>query len=196
MQDCDDGNSGRFENSTSVLVETGIYGELDLIYRDDEICGSFREGVPMTVTISRTGPRTSDTAPIGTRTAAHLQASIDGRDIVLDPGRARLFKRSYRIGIQYGGRTLTLRAKNLEDSVLLDGSSDRGDNEFGVLTRVFAGGVDVLWSLPFTMVNKTIEPPTPSREDALVGIVVAAAFGTGGLSLTTIVMGALESILP
>ena len=54
----------------------------------------------------------------------------------------------------------------------------------------------MLWSLPFRMVNKTIEPPTPSREDALVGIVVAAAFGTGGLSLTTIVMGALDSILP
>ncbi|MCZ4517137.1 hypothetical protein O4220_01320 [Rhodococcus ruber] len=192
MQDCDDGNPG----STTVLVETGIYGELDLIYRDDEICGSYREGAPMSVTISRMGPRISDTAPIGTRIAAGLQSSIDGCDIVLDPGRARLFKRSYRVGIQYGGRTLSLRAKNLEDSVLLNGSSDQGDNEFGVLTRVFGGGIEVLWSLPFTMVNKTIEPPTPSREDALVGIVVAAAFGTGGLSLTTIVMGALESILP
>ena len=192
MEACDDGAV----NSTAVVVETGIYGEVDLTYRDDEICGSYREGVPMTVTISRTGPRTSDKVPIGTRTAANLRAGIDGRDIVLDPGRARLFKRSYRVGIQYDGRTLTLRAKTLEDSALLDGPSDRGNNEFGVLTRVFGGGVDVLWSLPFTMVNKTIEPPTPTREDALIGIVVAAAFGTGGLSLTTIVMGAVESIFP
>ena len=183
-------------DSTTVVVETGIYGDVDLIYRDDEICGSYREGVPMTATIARIGARTSATVPIGTRTSAHLKASIDGREIVLTPGRARLVKRSYRVGIQYGERTLSLRAKNLEDSVLLDGSSDRGDNEFGVLTRVFGGGVEVLWSLPFTAMNRTIEPPTPSREDALVGIVVAAAFGTGGLSLTTIVMGALDSILP
>lgn len=192
MQDCDDGNPG----STTVQVETGIYGELDLIYRDDEICGSYREGPPMTATIARIGARTSATVPIGTRRAAQLKASIDGCEILLDPGRARLVKRSYRVGIQYDGRTLSLRAKNLEDSVLLDGSSDRDDNQFGVLTCVFGGGVDVLWSLPFRMVNKTIEPPTPSREDALVGIVVAAAFGTGGLSLTTIVLGALDSILP
>ncbi|MFI8566100.1 hypothetical protein ACIGGF_06005 [Rhodococcus sp. NPDC078407] len=192
MQDCDDGNPG----FTTVVVETGIYGELNLIYRDDEICGSYREGTPMPVTITRVDARISDTVPIGTRTAAHLNASIGGREIVLTPGRARLVKRSYRVGIHYGERTLSLRAKNLEDSVLLDGSSDRGDNEFGVLTRVFGGGVDVLWSLPFTAMNKRVEPPTPSREDALIGIVVAAAFGTGGLSLTTIVMGALESILP
>ncbi|MDZ7918279.1 MAG: hypothetical protein U5O16_41780 [Rhodococcus sp. (in: high G+C Gram-positive bacteria)] len=192
MQDCDDDPS----DSTAAVIETGIYGHADVLYRDDEVCGSYREGVPMTVTISRTGPRTSETVPIGTRTTANLRADIDARDLVLDPGRAKLFKRSYRVGIQYDGRTLTLRAKNLEDSVLLDGPSDRGDNEFGVLTRVFDGGIDVLWSLPFTMVNRTIEPPTPSREDALIGIVVAAAFGTGGLSLTTIVMGAVESILP
>ncbi|MCJ0979052.1 hypothetical protein MTX35_15170 [Rhodococcus sp. ARC_M12] len=192
MQDRDDDSS----DSVVVVVETGIYGEAELTYRDEEISGSYREGVPVTVTISRTGPRTSDKVPIGTRTAANLRADIDGRDILLAPGRARLFKRSYRVGIQYGGRTLTLGAKNLEDSVLLDGSSDRGDNEFGVLTRVHGGGVEVLWSLPFTMVNRTIEPPTPSREDALIGIVVAAAFGTGGLSLTTIVMGAVESIFP
>ncbi|RMB77955.1 hypothetical protein AYK61_17375 [Rhodococcus sp. SBT000017] len=192
MQDCDDDSA----DFTAAVVETGIYGEADLTHRDESIFGSYREGVPMTVTISRTGPRTSDKVPIGTRTAANLRAGIDGREIVLDPGRARLFKRSYRVGIQYGGRTLTLRAKNLEDSALLDGPSDRGDNEFGVLTRVFGGGVEVLWSLPFTMMNRTIEPPTPTREDALIGIVVAAAFGTGGLSLTTIVMGAVESILP
>ena len=121
MQDCDDGIPGRFDGSTSVVVETGIHGELDLIYRDDAICGSYREGPPMTATIARIGARTSATVPIGTRIAANLHASIDGCEILLDPGRARLFKRSYRVSVQFAGRTLSLRAKNLEDSVLLDG---------------------------------------------------------------------------
>ncbi|MDJ0396545.1 hypothetical protein QMK17_24905 [Rhodococcus sp. G-MC3] len=71
-----------------------------------------------------------------------------------------------------------------------------GDNSFGVLTRTFGGGIDVMLSIPFKFVKKTVEPPTPSREDMLVGIVTAAAFGTGGLSASTIVMGAVASLFP
>ena len=180
-----------------MTVDTHLYGDVDVTYGESEIAGRYRDSeIPTSARIQRIGQRTRDKTPIGTRTASNLRASIDGRTISVRPGSARVLKRSYRVRIELGERVLVLVAKNLEDSTLLNGDSDRGDNSFGELTRDFEGGIEVAWSLPFTFMKKLVEPPVPSHEDVLVGVVVAAAFGTGGLSASTIVMGAIGSIFP
>lgn len=189
-------NENAGPGAASVLVDTLLYEQVLLHYRDDEISGAYQEGPPTTVRIHRVGERAHKNTPIGTRTAASLRATIDGRAITLNPGRARLLKRSYRVGIEFDDRVLTLSAKGLEDSFLLDGPADHGDNSFGVLTRSFGGGVEILWSIPFKFMGKEIQPPTPSHDDVLVGMVAADAFGTGGLSASTVVMGAVASIFP
>lgn len=189
-------NENADQSIESMVIDTLLYGQVNLHYSDGEVEAAYQESPHTTVKISRVGERTHKKTPIGTRTASAVQAAIDGRTITLNPGRARLLKRSYRVGIEFDDRVLTLAAKDLEESFLLDGRSDRGDNSFGVLTRGYGGAIDVMWSLPFKFATKTVEPPTPSREDVLVGISAAAAFGTGGLSATTIVMGALGAVFP
>ncbi|MDJ0396739.1 hypothetical protein QMK17_25970 [Rhodococcus sp. G-MC3] len=105
----------------SLVIDTILYGDMILNYLDDEIAGSYTEGPQTIVRIHRVGHRTRKKTPIGTRTTSSLRATIDGRTITLNPGRARLFKRSYTIDIRFDERILALSAKDLEDSMLLDG---------------------------------------------------------------------------
>ena len=88
-----------------------------------------------------------------------------------------------------------LVAENLATSRFISQQRNNGDNSFGKLTRTADGSVDVLWS-PFTDLKKTVDPLLPSRDQAIIAIAVAAAFGTGGLSPATIAVGILESSLP
>lgn len=181
---------------STVHVDTFIHGVVEIEYDDATITGSIGDTDPHHVVVERIGERTHPKTPIGTRDPGRVRATIDDRALGIVPGRARLLKRSYRVGIEFGGRTMTLSAKNLEDSIFLDGDSDRGDNAFGELTRRADGTVEVMWSVPFRLGKKRVEPPVPTFEEALVGIVVAAAFGTGGLSATGLIMGAVDALLP
>ncbi|OZF52741.1 hypothetical protein CH291_02935 [Rhodococcus sp. 14-1411-2a] len=98
--------------------------------------------------------------------------------------------------MSFRDNTLTLAAKDLESSAVFRGVSDNGDNCFGDLTREYGGGVSAFWGLPFTFFGKSVEPPTPSEDEVLIAFAAAAAFGTGGLSVTTIVMSLLGSVFP
>ena len=64
------------------------------------------------------------------------------------------------------------------------------------MTRRADGTVDLLWSAPVRLGRRTFDPPMPSREQLLVALAVAGAFGTGGLSVTTIAVNALDALLP
>lgn len=182
--------------STDVIVETFLYSNIVLSYSDGEIGATYTDDPHTTVVIRRVGQRTHEKTPIGTRIASRLEAFTDGRQIALFPGPARVLKRSYRVRIEFDERVLTLAAKNLEDSMLLDGTTDLGSNSFGDLTRTHRGSVDVLWAVPFKFMKETVSPPTPSRDDVLIGVCAAAAFGTGGLSATTIAVGLAGAIFP
>lgn len=169
------------DGTSTVSVDTLLFGAVDLTYRDGVVTGRYVDAPHTVVKIRRSGGRTHTTAPIGSRTPADITATIDGRSVTLEPGRAKFVEKSFLVRIEFDERVLTLAAKNLEDSRLSVGDQDRGDNELGALTRVFGGGVEVIWSTSFTAMGRQIDPPVPSRNDALVGIVVAAAFGTGGV---------------
>ncbi|WP_440460398.1 hypothetical protein [Rhodococcoides corynebacterioides] len=178
----------------TVLVETHLFGDIELTYRDSAIVATYTVEPSTEVSITRTGKR-SRNSPIGTRDESALQAVLDGRDVPLSPGRARLSKRTYRVGFEIDGRVLTLAARTLTDSRLLDGTSDTGENCFGELTRTH-DGIEITWAVPFRFMTRTIEPPIPTRDDVLVAVCVAAAFGTGGLSVATVVMGFVDALLP
>ncbi|MFD4785067.1 hypothetical protein ACFWNH_29010 [Rhodococcus qingshengii] len=178
------------------VVETFLYSEIVLRCDDSEVSATYADDPRTTVSIRRIGHRTHEKTPIGTRSAPNIEASIDGRVIVLTPGPAKMLKRSYKVQIEFDGRILTLAAKNLEDSMLLDGTKDNGNNSFGDLTRTHRGSVDVFWAVPFKFMKETVLPPTPSRDDVLIGVCAAAAFGTGGLSASTIAAGFASAIFP
>ncbi|MFB8277371.1 hypothetical protein [Nocardia colli] len=46
------------------------------------------------------------------------------------------------------------------------------------------------------MLKRTVVPPPPTREDTLIGFALAAAFGTGSLSLMLIVAGFISAAVP
>ncbi|GGG21284.1 hypothetical protein GCM10007304_38920 [Rhodococcoides trifolii] len=179
-----------------MIVDSLLYGNVVVQYATSEITATYDGEPRTTVSVRRTGGADHTRTPIGTRDPSAITASIDGRPVELTPGKARIMKRSYDVGISFDGRLITMRAKNLEASTLLCGTTDDGMNSFGELTRVYDGTVDIEWSVPFAAMKKTIEPPIPSREEALVGIAVAAAFGTGGLSAATIVSSIVGSVFP
>ncbi len=178
----------------TVLVETHLFGDIELTYLDTAIVATYTDAPQTEASITRTGTRTGNT-PIGTRDASALRAVLGGRDVPLFPGRARLLKRTYRVGMEVDGRVLTLAARTLTDSRLLDGASDTGENCFGELTRT-DDGIEIVWAVPFRLMTRTVEPPSPTRDDVLISVCAAAAFGTGGLSATTVVMGFVEALLP
>ena len=179
----------------TLVIETYLYDDIEVSITGTEVVARYTEQPHTTASIRRTGERTRDAVPIGTRTGLALTASIDGRTVVLVPGSARALKRSYRVRIEIDGRVLTLVATTLNESRLLDGASDTGENAFGDLTRTH-DSVEITWAVPFQFMNKTVEPPVPSRDDVLMAVCAAAAFGTGGLSLSTIAMGSVEAVLP
>ncbi|MBC7301332.1 MAG: hypothetical protein H5T78_10275 [Nocardia sp.] len=70
------------------------------------------------------------------------------------------------------------------------------EKEFGELTAKSDGTVEVFWALPKKVLNQAIEPPQPAAEDVLIGYAIAAAFGTGALSFTSILMGFIAAAMP
>ncbi|OZD01090.1 hypothetical protein CH275_20290 [Rhodococcus sp. 06-235-1A] len=180
----------------TVQIDTALYDDV-VVERSDHAVSAYYVSKPaVRATFTRIGPRTHDKTPLGTRYAALVDGEFDGRPMSVQVGRARVTKASYRVRMAFQHTTLTLAAKDLESSALIRGDSDGGDNCYGDLTREYGGGVSVFWGLPFGFAGRTIEPPTPSENEVLVGVAAAAAFGTGGLSLTTIVMSLLSSAFP
>jgi hypothetical protein len=180
----------------TVRIETALYDDVELVYQDDSVAGSYLSTPSSRVTFVRTGPQTAERTPLGTRRSTDIRATVGGDPIAVQLGSARVMKRSYRVRLAYRDRVVVLAAKDLESSALIRGDRDNGNDSFGDLTREYDGGVSAFWGLPFTFLRAKLEPPTPTADEVLVGMTAAAAFGTGGLSVTTIAMSALSSVLP
>ncbi|MFI7529142.1 hypothetical protein [Nocardia salmonicida] len=150
----------------------------------------------VSVVIERRGPRTRERCHLGSRDASAVAATSNGRVLSLDIGRGKLLKRSYRVTVMIDGRHLSLRPKDLETAAFVNGKPSEVENDFGELTLKADGTVDVFWTLPTKVLHRTIEPPVPTSEDVLIGYALAAAFGTGALSLTEMLMGFVAEAIP
>ncbi|MFJ9577568.1 hypothetical protein ACIRQF_14435 [Streptomyces sp. NPDC101191] len=100
--------------------------------------------------------------PIGTRDAALLALTVDGRPAGLRPARGRLSRRSYRVDATVDGRRYRLVPCSYGESRLT-----RDGRRLGTLESAGDGRVDAGW-----------EPDADALDQAL-GTALAAGFGTG-----------------
>ncbi|MGL4306601.1 MAG: hypothetical protein ACRCSF_10650 [Mycobacteriaceae bacterium] len=184
------------DETNTVLVDTLLFGEAIITYREGWVSARFGSESESVVTIKRIGQASRKGVPIGTREAHHVVADLSGHPLTLDVGKARFFKKTYQVSIEYGEHIITLAARDMESSIVLLGKTDQGDNCCATVTRLVGGRIDILWSAPFKFGGKIIEPPLPSKDNVLIILAIAAAFGTGGLSFTSIVMGIIGSTFP
>ncbi|MBF6329619.1 hypothetical protein [Nocardia transvalensis] len=150
------------------------------------------------VTIERIGPRTRKSVPIGTRDPKCLTGRVGDREIRLLPGSGRVVKRTYRVVAEVGDRVLSLGPKDIGTCRFIEGHPHETEKQFGEFTAHSDGSIAVEWAVPVTIkgLGTTVVPPEPSVEDVLIGYALAAAFGTGALSLTTIVLGLVSAAFP
>lgn len=176
----------------------GVFGEVIIEHAESRI-GTWLESDPARVfVIERRGPRTRKSVPIGTRDEKHLTAALSGQPVVLRPGSGRLVRRTYRVVVEFDSRILSFGPKDLTTCRFIDGRPREIEKEFGTLTLYRDGSVRVEWAYPMRipLVRRTVIPPDPTVDDVLIACGVAAAFGTGSLSLTSLVMGLVSSVFP
>ncbi|MGU3292873.1 hypothetical protein [Williamsia sp. M5A3_1d] len=94
------------------------------------------------------------------------------------------------------GVALDLSPRDLTTSEFRLSTIDVAHNVMAELTRHGDGTMELIPSTPVRLGRRTFDPPTPSREQLLLALAVAAAFGTGGLSLPTVVGNAVDALLP
>ncbi|NLE81647.1 MAG: hypothetical protein GX610_19110 [Rhodococcus sp.] len=176
-------------------VDTLIAGSLVIERSENRIKTFLESDESNSVIIERIGPRTAK-CPLGSRDSAAISAHVNGRELKLKIGSGRLLERSYRVVAEFDGRCVSLRPKDTESTTYLNGRPHAIEKEFGEFTACTDGTIDVFWALPKKVLHTTVEPPVPTVEELLVGYGLSTAFGTGALSLTTIVMGFVASAMP
>ncbi len=177
-----------------------MFGNIVVERTDTRVSTRLESDDSIVVTIERSGPRKRKRVPIGTRKADRLSARINDRKIALSPGKGILTLRSYRVVAEIEGRYLSLRPVDVESSLFIGGKPNEAEKEFGELTAGTGGTIDMVWAVPrtVTILKKSVEitPPEPTIEDLLIGYAMAAAFGTGGLPLTAVVLGLMNASQP
>lgn len=184
---------------TETFVSDSIqFGNIRTTRSEDSVIAQFESDDPTVVRIARTGPRTRDDVPIGTRDSKFLTAHVNEREIKVIPGMGRAFRRSYRITVDLGDRFLSVRPQDLETFVLVGGKSHEMEKRLADIKLLSDGSVDFLLasSIKVVILNKTVVPPEMNVEDALVGAALATAFGTGSMSFTSIVTGFIGAAIP
>ncbi|MFD3701837.1 hypothetical protein ACFWUP_01690 [Nocardia sp. NPDC058658] len=179
-----------------VEVDTDFWGMLVIERFDAGVRTFLKSDTELSAVIERRGPRTDKRCHLGSRDAAAVSAVVNGRGFGLDIGSGKLLKRSYRITAEVDGRFLSMRPKDIETATFVNGKPHEIEKEFGELTAKSNGTVDVAWALPKKVLNQVVDPPQPTVDDVLIGYAIAAAFGTGSLSFTTIVMGFVAAAMP
>lgn len=185
-------------DAEQIVSDSILLGNVLVERTDDRISTRLESGDSVVVTIERQGPRTRKSVPIGTRDPEFLRAHVDDREITVIPGSGRILKRTYRILVKIDDRVVSFRPKTIDTCEFVNGKPHEIEKVFGELQVRSDGSIDISWATTTTIkvLNKMIEPPEPSVEDVLVGCALAAAFGTGALSLTSIVMGMIAAAIP
>lgn len=160
------------------LVQDEWFGSVRITPPDEDSAVVRVEGpgVP-TATLVRTGDvRDHPQAPVGTRDAARLTMTVGGDTAGLHLGAGRLTRSSFSVSADLPGRAYVLKPAGAFSSVL---------RRNGQQVAVFVNGGDELsaaWRP---------ESASPSAEDAAVGYLLAAAFGTGAAHTGELVFEAL-----
>ncbi|WP_067675568.1 hypothetical protein [Nocardia miyunensis] len=179
-------------------ADGGEFGDVVIERAESRVATWFESDASRVFTIERRGPRTRDNVPLGTRDENSLTADLAGEPVGIRPGGGRIVKRTYRILIEYDSRTSSFGPKDLTTCRFIGGNPWEIEKEFCSLTAYTDGGVGIEWALPvrIALLKRTVVPPEPTPDDVLIACGVAAAFGTGSLSLTAIVMGLVSSVFP
>lgn len=186
-----------FEPQQSV-VDTVLFGNIVIDRTENRVSTYLESDESIAASIERVGPRTRKNVPIGTREGKCIVARVNDREIKISPGSGRLFKRTFRISVEIDDRNLSFRPSTIDTAMFINGKSYEIEKNFCDLTARTDGEIEVVWAVPQTIkvLNKTTEPPVPTTEDLLIGYALAAAFGTGALSMTAIVAEMVALALP
>jgi hypothetical protein len=122
------------------------------------------ESVPRIELRRAEGTEAEEHVPVGTRDGSRLTLTVDGEEVVLDPAKGRLSRRSYRVDVRHAGRVWRLVPDSVPGSRLLRDGRHLGDFSSDGDGRVLAE-----WR----------EDAEPEPLDAALGYALAAAFGTG-----------------
>ncbi|MGW0178316.1 hypothetical protein [Nocardia sp. NPDC003345] len=116
----------------------------------------------------------------------------------ISPGSGRFLKRAFRISAELDGRTLSLRPSTVDTVMFIGGKPYEVEKSFCELTARADGVIDVVWAVPQTIeiLGRTVEPPVPTAEDLLIGFALAAAFGTGALSIVSVFAELVAAAVP
>ncbi|MEV5650542.1 hypothetical protein AB0L57_20020 [Nocardia sp. NPDC052254] len=184
--------------SEQSVSDSILFGDVLVTRTDGCVTARLESDDTLVVTIERQGPRTRKNVPIGTRDPGRLTARVNERDIVVTPGSGGMFKRTYRVLVHIGDRLLSIRPKTVDTCDFVAGKPHEAEKAFGELRARPDGSLEISWAAPTTIavLGTTIEPPEPTAEDVLIGCALAAAFGTGALSLTAIAMGLVAAAIP
>ncbi|WP_157117460.1 hypothetical protein [Nocardia vaccinii] len=100
--------------------------------------------------------------------------------------------------VEFDSRTVSFGPKDMTTCRFVDGRPHEIEKQLCSLTAYPDGSVGIEWALPMriAVLKRTVIPPEPTAEDVLIASGVAAAFGTGSLSLSSIVMGLVSSVFP
>lgn len=179
-------------------ADGGVFGDVLIERAEARVVTWLESDMPRVFTLERRGQRTRRNVPIGTRDENFLTADLAGEPVAIHPGSGRIVKRTYRIVVEYRSRTVSFGPKDLTTCRFIDGKPQEIERQVCSLTAYTDGSVGIEWALPtrIAVLKRTVIPPEPIGDDVLIACGVAAAFGTGSLSLSSIVMELVSSVFP
>ncbi|RSS79423.1 hypothetical protein EF918_17520 [Streptomyces sp. WAC06614] len=164
------------------MVTDEIFGVIEVLLDTEGGTVNVRgPGLPDALLTRAAQARPNRYAPIGTRDGSHLSLTIDSRSAAVAPARAWLPRRSYRVDTRAGSTRYRLTPCSPAASKLL-----KGKKRIGEFSSRGDGSVTATW-------RQNVHP-TP--QDAAMGYLLAAAFGTGSRPLGDLLLDALDALLP
>lgn len=150
----------------AMQIETDeLFGDLTVHVNPEDGCVEVGGTNIPSATLQRLdGAKPDPHSPIGTRDAEHLALRVAGTAARISPGAGRVSRRSYRVDVEHGEVRYRLVPDSFDTSKLL-----RNGTKIGRLCADAEGGVSAQWEQ-----NRRVE-----SQDATVGYLLAAAFGTG-----------------
>ncbi|CAL9610051.1 hypothetical protein [Streptomyces griseomycini] len=164
------------------VVTDEIFGAIEVRLDGDRGSVAVEGGdLPHALVVRSRGAAPNRYAPIGTRDRGHLTLTLDDRRARIVPARAWLPRRSYRVDVMLPDTRYRLVPCSATASRLL-----RDRQCIGEFTSRGDGSVTAAWG----------EHAEPVAQDAAVGYLLAAAFGTGSRTMTDVFLDALDALLP